>query len=122
MAAKNISVQFNLDRELTPHAESSERILEIAVQAPAIAMDLQRSPLNLALILDRSGSMQGEKLEFVKQAARHVVELLEEKDRVALVDYDDSVRVLFPSQRLDARSRGAAADDRHYPVGGKHKP
>jgi len=105
MAANNISVQFNLDRELTPHAEPSERILEIAVQAPAIAMDLQRSPLNLALILDRSGSMQGEKLEFVKQAARHVVELLEEKDRVALVDYDDSVRVLFPSQRLDARSR-----------------
>ena len=41
--------------------------------------------------------MAGDKLEYVKKASNHVVNLLNEKDRVALVDYDHQVRVHFPS-------------------------
>jgi Ca-activated chloride channel homolog len=79
--------------------------LEIVLKASAVEAEFQKSPLNLALILDRSGSMSGDKLEYVKQAAEHVVGLLDEKDRIALVDYDNNVRILFPSARLDPESR-----------------
>ncbi len=36
----------------------------------------------MALVLDRSGSMQGDKLAYVKQAAAHALDLLDERDRV----------------------------------------
>jgi Ca-activated chloride channel family protein len=105
MAEENISVQLNFDQELTPREESSERILELALRAPEVDGAFQRSPLNVALVLDRSGSMSGTKLAYVKQAARHVVDLLADTDRVALVAYDHDVRVLFPSILLDNESR-----------------
>ena len=58
----------------------------------------ERAPLNLALIIDRSGSMQGDKLRYVQQAARHVLDLLGEQDRVAVVAYDDQVNLIVPKE------------------------
>ncbi|ADO71050.1 vWA domain-containing protein [Stigmatella aurantiaca] len=54
----------------------------------------RRSPVNLALIIDRSGSMSGYKLEQAKQAARHLVTLLKDDDRLAIVHYGSDVKSL----------------------------
>ncbi|MDC0714914.1 VWA domain-containing protein [Stigmatella sp. ncwal1] len=54
----------------------------------------RRSPVNLALIIDRSGSMSGYKLEQAKQAARHLVTLLKDEDRLAIVHYGSDVKSL----------------------------
>src|SRR5687768_4730269 len=40
----------------------------------------RRLPLNLCLVIDRSGSMEGEPLEYVKRAGGHVVDLLDQND------------------------------------------
>lgn len=63
----------------------------------------QPLPLNLSIVLDRSGSMKGEKLEFVKQAALSLVRRLGAKDRLSLVVYDTSVDVLVPPQAVTDR-------------------
>jgi len=105
MTEKKISVQMNFDQVLTPYGEQSERFLEVAIQASKTDETYHRPALNLALVIDRSGSMAGEKLEYVKAASNHVVSLLNEKDRVALVDYDSHVRVHFPSTLLDGESK-----------------
>jgi len=52
-----------------------------------------RAPVNLALVIDRSGSMAGEKLAQAKQAARRLVEQLGEQDRIAIVHFGSDVRV-----------------------------
>lgn len=58
----------------------------------------RRPPLNVALVLDRSGSMADEgKLEFVKQAAKKFIEGLNRQDTLALVVYDDTVLVPAPA-------------------------
>src|SRR5262249_54448779 len=64
----------------------------------------ERSPVNLALVIDRSGSMSGYKLEQAKAAAKHLVRQLRDKDRLAIVHYGSDVRAL-PSAQATASSR-----------------
>ncbi|MFY1831176.1 vWA domain-containing protein [Myxococcus fulvus] len=64
----------------------------------------KRSPVNLALVIDRSGSMSGYKLAQAKQAARHLIGLMREEDRLAIVHYGSDVKSLpaalaTPAQR-----------------------
>ena len=55
-----------------------------------------RTPIDLALVLDRSGSMGGEPIEAAKVAAHDAVDLLEDGDRIAIVAYANDVHVLVP--------------------------
>jgi Ca-activated chloride channel family protein len=97
MNHNKLTIQVNSDKTLISSAEKTQRILEIRLQAPTPAPENHRPKLNLALVLDRSGSMHGEKLEYVKQAASHVLDQLREQDRAALVVYDNEVRALSHS-------------------------
>jgi Ca-activated chloride channel homolog len=60
----------------------------------------KRLPLNIALVLDRSGSMSGEKLAYCKKAAQFVVDNLDASDRVSIVIYESGVRVLLPATQV----------------------
>ena len=65
-------------------------------QPPAVGR--QRPALNLALVIDRSGSMAGSKLSHARKAARFLASELTERDRLAIVTFDGEVTVLVPSQ------------------------
>ncbi|NPV75287.1 MAG: VWA domain-containing protein [Anaerolineae bacterium] len=103
MSAFSLSAQADLG--LIKKETPSQRILEVSVTAPLAQKNEQRPGLNLALVLDRSGSMIGEKIEFVKKAATHVTDLLEEKDTLALVAYDQEVLSLSPSVPINQAAR-----------------
>ncbi|MDO8586306.1 MAG: VWA domain-containing protein [Armatimonadota bacterium] len=60
----------------------------------------RRAPLNLALVVDRSGSMEGEPLEYVKRACGYVVDLLEPTDILTIVVFEEQVQVLMPARRV----------------------
>ena len=53
----------------------------------------ERPALDLALVLDRSGSMAGEKIAAAKQAAIETVRKLDPEDRMTFISYDDRVKV-----------------------------
>jgi len=57
----------------------------------------KRTPLNISLVIDRSGSMEGDKLTYVKKAAAFVVDNLTPEDYLSIVIYDTEVKVLYPS-------------------------
>lgn len=67
------------------------------VVPPQLEMKGERPRLNLGLVLDRSGSMQGEKLRHAKAAATFAVQQLQKEDRVAVTIYDDEVETIVPS-------------------------
>ncbi|CAF2671354.1 unnamed protein product [Rotaria sp. Silwood2] len=65
---------------------------------------VKRTPLNLVLILDRSGSMEADnKLTFAKQAVISVLNLLHDDDIVHLVAYDTDVSIIFENARASTR-------------------
>jgi Ca-activated chloride channel family protein len=77
---------------------SRERVL-IQVAASGMLAG-RRLPLNLALVIDRSGSMEGEPLEYVRRACAHVVDLLEPNDILSIVTFSDRADVLMPARRV----------------------
>ena len=98
---------------------SREVFLKLDLEAIQIA-GRDRAPVNLALVLDRSGSMAGEKIENARKAARQLVAQLNEKDRFALITFGSDVTTLISSAVCtpEAKQRMYAAIDGIYEVGG----
>lgn len=64
-----------------------------------------RAPLDVALVVDTSGSMSGEKIENARTAAASFIDGLAEGDVVSLYAFSDSVRELAPPTAVDVNSR-----------------
>ena len=65
---------------------------------PGKVLSRTRMPLNFALVLDRSGSMAGEKLRTMKEAVKNIIDQLEPVDVVSLVTFENRTQVLAPAQ------------------------
>ena len=78
---------------------NSQRQLSLAISAipDREAMEL---PLNLCLVLDRSGSMSEKPLEMVKEAAIRIISKLKHSDRLSIVTFDHRAKVIVPNQEV----------------------
>ena len=72
--------------------------LLVEVQAPPSLEHADATPTNLIVILDRSGSMNGDRLDHAKRALRDVVDRLSPTDSFGLVTFDDLVEVSSASR------------------------
>lgn len=61
----------------------------------------KRTPLNLVLVVDRSGSMQGSKLTEAKRCAIDLVRRMNPADQVGVVQYDDAVDTVMPLSQVE---------------------
>jgi Ca-activated chloride channel homolog len=66
--------------------------------------DAKRPPINLALVVDTSGSMEGDAIRDAREASLSLVGALSEGDRLAVVSFNSDTEVLVPSTRLDKGS------------------
>ncbi len=69
----------------------------VRIIPPAPEEEIKRPTLNIGLVIDRSGSMEGQKIEYARQAACYAVEQLLPADRVSVTVYDDRVETLVES-------------------------
>lgn len=60
----------------------------------------ERAPVNVSIVLDKSGSMSGNKIAKAKQAAIAAVNRLGKQDIISVVVYDSTVRVVVPATKL----------------------
>ncbi|BBD64133.1 von Willebrand factor type A [Nostoc commune NIES-4072] len=79
---------------------NSQRQLAITISAIAGEFD-QNLPLNLCLILDRSGSMHGQPIKTVIQAVEGLIDRLKVGDRISVVAFSGSAEVIIPNQTIE---------------------
>jgi Ca-activated chloride channel homolog len=88
-------------------AAAGEVALLVRIAAPAAPARGRRTPTDVAFVLDRSGSMAGDKLALVKRAVDVACGLLREEDRAALVVFDDGVDLLHGLAPATPRAKTA---------------
>jgi Ca-activated chloride channel family protein len=103
-AEAGLNEESALSWEITPSQSQcsslyEEQVLYFLVEIrPATTAQGERLPLNLCLIIDRSTSMQGARLEHVKGAAHQIIDELHGDDTLAVVAFNDRAEVILPSQ------------------------
>jgi len=90
-------------------ANGGQRLLRLVLRAPLLPRQGERNPLSLGLIIDRSGSMSGNKLGHACEAVLQALARLDERDRVAVLAYDTEVQVVQPAGPVDATCRQQTA-------------
>ena len=74
--------------------------LLVQLTAPTVGTAVKREPSALVVVLDRSGSMGGPRLEGAKRSLLALVDRLAPTDRFGLVTFDDSVQLVVPCAPL----------------------
>jgi Ca-activated chloride channel family protein len=95
-----------LDRTTVLHGADGLVRMELVIGAaqPPVQQG-PRVPTDLMVILDRSGSMDGEKLEEARAAIRALVAQLDPQDRFGLVVYSNDATLVIPLANADAGAR-----------------
>ncbi|MDP9327021.1 MAG: VWA domain-containing protein [Actinomycetota bacterium] len=100
-----LDASLRLDHELLAVERDHRVHCMLELTAPAMP-GVQRRPLHVALVLDRSGSMAGAKLETAKACAAYLARRLGPADQLSIVTFEDEVQLVYPLQ--DVQHAGLA--------------
>ena len=95
-----IDIKFNPEKNglLINQENKLNVLLNISKEVKESTKQVERLPLNLSLVIDRSGSMNGEPLDEAKKCASMLVDRMNENDRLSVVTYESDAEVLVASQ------------------------
>ena len=86
------------NRYFVPLLDVPQLIYVLAELEPTALKSSERLPINFCLVLDRSGSMMGEKLRTMKEAVKSVIDQLTQNDFISIVTFESRTEVLVASQ------------------------
>lgn len=109
----SLSVTAGLDRDAVVRGRPDERFLVIELTGPDEAPAGASGPVDLAVVVDASGSMSAEgKIGYARDGARYLVSELSPQDSFALVTFADFASTVVPLTPVLDRSRIGRAIDR----------
>jgi Ca-activated chloride channel family protein len=99
----DITVDIDVGEPVMIADQEGKAYVKITLEGFGLPAAKARSPINLALVLDRSSSMSGDKLEKAKEAAQMVINRLQPNDIISVISYDSTVEVLVPATKANER-------------------
>jgi len=113
---RQVLCRVELEKGTLPAGVEQTAIVKVLLDAQAAPGSGDRPPVNLAVVLDKSGSMRGAKIEKAKEAAIAALRRLNDGDLFSLVTYDRVVQTVVPAQSarntkwIEERIRGIGAN------------
>jgi Ca-activated chloride channel family protein len=102
-----VTLDGALANRFVPSGQRSDVVARLRIGTRAI--DPSRRPrVNVALVVDTSGSMEGRAMDDARAASLSMLDALRDGDRLAVITFDAQARVLVPSVELDGRRREEA--------------
>jgi Ca-activated chloride channel homolog len=99
-AAATVQCRVETDRGVLPAKGPQKVVVKVTLDASPNRENGRRTPVNLALVLDRSGSMSGEKLRKAQDAAIEALRRLGPQDLFSVVVYNHTVDTIVPAQSV----------------------
>jgi Ca-activated chloride channel family protein len=96
--AGELNIQSTLSRPTIPVMTVEQLVYCLIELRPAEFAGGPAVPLNLCLVLDRSGSMSGSKIENLRDSTNLVLDMLQPQDFISVISFNNRVDVAFPSQ------------------------
>ena len=97
--ARSVKMDVQMAEPMVLTGARQKAYLRIALSGVELERG-RRAPVNVAIVLDRSGSMEGRKLEEAKRAAIMAIGQLRDDDVISVVTYESTVDVLVPATKL----------------------
>ncbi|CCO07645.1 vWA domain-containing protein [Desulforamulus hydrothermalis] len=113
---EQIKVDLALDKTFLLPGNKQAAYLMIKLTAPEQVVK-ERPVQNLSFVIDRSGSMSGEKLDYTKKAVTFAVGHLSPQDYCSVVAFDDMVTMVAPSHKVENKDDLKMAVESIYPGG-----
>lgn len=95
-----LEVETAMNQSRLLAGQNTAAYLKVSLTGAEVERLKDRPPVNVAIVIDKSGSMSGEKIEKAKEAAILGIERLGREDIVSVVVYDNEPRVLIPATKL----------------------
>lgn len=102
------SAQIQIRSELSSPIvlENSQERNYLKVSLTGINFDSKkRVPINLAIVIDRSGSMSGDRIEKAREAAIYAINMLDEQDTLSVVAFASDAEIIIPSTRVTNKQK-----------------
>lgn len=93
-----VKCRIELDRNILPARNAQNVVVKVTLDAEKPEIKIDRPKVNLSIVLDRSGSMSGRKIEKAKEAAIEALRRLGPRDMCSVVIYDHNVNTIVPAQ------------------------
>ncbi len=93
--AGNLNCRLELDHRVLSADQKQKAILMVTVESDPQQLAGPRPPVNLAVVLDSSGSMSGQKLLKAKEATLEAVRQLGAQDIFSLITYSHQIKISF---------------------------
>ncbi len=104
-----MQVSYLLSKSQVAVNQATDVDIIINFQGDNLPKSGDRRPINLSLVLDRSGSMSGSPIRNAIKAAEQLVEYLQPEDYLSVVIYDDEVETILPPQLATDKAHIKAA-------------
>jgi len=110
MTEQTLKISAHLERKLAWYRGQSVRHVVCELEAPKMVREEneQEARINLALVLDTSGSMHGDPLQTAKQTALAIAELLSEEDVLTVVTFDSFTEVVLQKVTMSDEGKDLA--------------